>query len=246
MSQSYVIRAAYFGYNDEVFYVSGQTINSVHTDKKEAELKLHKLVVEHARQMDLGEVASIFDGSDAFIKQLDDFVFLKCDKHIANGNYIDGGTYLPRELSDEDVFEFSKLSRMKAYDLVEFEDKPLFKALWDCEEEEYQMFFDEGMDGVIFASTDAELKENLAEFAEDKSWSELKGSIEELSDKPALLSALIESNEQLSFNNEKNVLKIKDESTDALLAVNELLKKPLFEVKELTAEQIEELISYDY
>jgi len=245
MSKSYVIRAAYFGYNDEVFYVSGQTINSVHIDKDQAKAKLNKLVVEHARQADLAEVASIFDASDDYIKELDDFVFLKCDKHITSGSYIDGGTYLPREMSGEDVFEFSKLSRMKAFDLVEFEDNPLFKAIWGCKAEEYQMFSDECMCGVIFAGSDEELKENLEEFAEDESWDKIKGSIDELTDKPALLNSLIESNKEITFDSNKSLLKIKSYFPSALLAVNELLSKPLFEIRELTAAQIEEFESYD-
>ena len=245
MSKSYVIRAAYFGYNDEVFYVSGQTINSIHTDAEEALTKLNKLVVTHARQADLGEVDSVFDASNDYIKKLDDFVFEKCGKHIASGGYVDGGTYLPSELSDEDIFEFSKLAKMKAYDLVEFEDKPLFKTIWDCEKKEYQMFYDECMSGVIFAGTDKELKINLKEFAEENSWSKIKGNVDDITDKPALLNSLIESNKKLTFDSEKGKLKIKNYSPSALLAVNELLKKPLFEVRELTADQIEELESYD-
>ena len=35
---TYVIRAKYFGYNDEVFYVAGNRIASVFGSKQEAEL----------------------------------------------------------------------------------------------------------------------------------------------------------------------------------------------------------------
>ncbi len=79
---TYVIREKYFGYNDEVFYVSGNRINKVFQDKEQAEAAYKQLEINGARDFALYEVESLFDADEALLKQLDDFVFLRCGEHI--------------------------------------------------------------------------------------------------------------------------------------------------------------------
>ena len=43
---TYVIRAKYFGYNDEVFYVAGNRIANVFDNKQQAELAYKKLEID--------------------------------------------------------------------------------------------------------------------------------------------------------------------------------------------------------
>lgn len=61
---TYVIRAKYFGYNDEVFYIAGNRIANIFDNKQQAEQTYKQLEIENAREFALYEVDSLFEADE--------------------------------------------------------------------------------------------------------------------------------------------------------------------------------------
>lgn len=241
--KSYVIRGYHFGYNDEYIYVCGSSIRSIHHDRTTALKQYRALTIEMVRDAYLGEQSSIFDASEEFINKLDAFVFDKTGVHIAQYGSIESYTQLPAKMSDNDVLAFARLAQMPGYELVEFDSEPVFNAIFNCSEQSYQMDYDECFEGLVYSSSQGETMGDLAELMEDNDWGdvEIKGSIKELSDQPTILGALIDNNECFTFNEDKQFLKLSNTKPEQFAALNELLKKPFFEIRKLTATQIMEM-----
>lgn len=250
-NKTYVIRGYHFGYNDECFYVCGSTINSIYHDREEAELKYKSLVVKYARNSNLGEEGSIFDADSKFIQKIDNYVFEKTGIRIAQDGHVEHGVYLPSKMSDEEVFEFAKLADIQAYKLVAFESKPVFYALWDIEEEQYQYDYDEYYTGLVYAESREDAIANLEILIEDKKWTnmEITGTIEELSPNPILLEQFIKTNKCFTYDRSQASVRVKKAKAKDLAALNELLNKPMFELRELdpqTIIEIEEKLREEY
>ncbi|RZG86122.1 hypothetical protein [Acinetobacter venetianus] len=238
---TYVIREKYFGYNDEVFYVSGNRINKVFQDKEQAEAAYKQLEINGARDFALYEVESLFDADEALLKQLDDFVFLRCGEHIYQEGEVSRDT-LPESLSDEDTFEFIQLADMHKFQLVQFEHEAKFYALWSVKKQQWVEEHDEFFAGLAYADQPEQLKTNVRTIFADYDYEDiqLKGSLEDLSEQPVLLKALIKNSKALKYNNKSQTLTIlQGWEEEGLYAVNPLLKQPLFEIKEISLEEIQ-------
>ena len=244
MSEStYVIRGYHFGYNDECFYVCGGYINSIYHDKKQAENKYQELEVKYLRNANLSELAQFFDADSDYLKKMDDYVFAKTGSHLVKNGYVEYGVSLPSQMSDSEVLEFAQLGNIHAYQLVAFEDSPIFYAIWDCEEQQFQMEYDEYFTSLVYAPSREAAMNNLEALMEDKRWKsrEIKGTLEGLSSNPMLLKQLIQTNSCLSYDASLPAVKLKKAKANDLAALNELLKNPFFEVRELEPQSIMEL-----
>lgn len=239
---TYVIRAKYFGYNDEVFYVTGNRISNVFQDQAEAEAAYQKLEVEGARDFALYEVESLFDADEAMLKQLDEFVFSRCGEHIYQDGEISRDV-LPSSLSDADTFSFVQMAEMQKFQLVHFDHEVKFYGLWSTKKQQWLEEHDEFFAGLIYAESPELLKDKIESIFKDYDYSdiELEGSLESLSDQPILLKALIQTDYALSYDEDKQILNIGLWQNEALYAVNALLKQPLFEVKQIELEEIQRL-----
>lgn len=239
---NYVIRAKYFGYNDEVFYVAGNRIANIFEDKAQAETAYKKLEIDGARDFALYEVESLFDADEALLKQLDDFVFSRCGEHVCEDGDISDDV-LPECLSDEDTFEFIQLAGMQKFQLVQFEHDVKFYGLWSVKKQQWVEEHDECFAGLVYSENPDELKNKVEYIFADYDYAaiELKGSLEVLSAQPVLLQALIASESGLSYDETKQSLVIDAWQDAALYAVNPLLKQPLFEIKEIGLEEIQTL-----
>ena len=250
-NQTYVIRGYHFGYNDECFYVCGSYIKNIYHDKEEAEQTYRALEIEYLRNANLCELGNIFDAEDNLLQQLDEYVFAKTGVHILEKGYVEYGVSLPSQMSDGEVLEFAQLADIHAYNLVEFKERPVFYALWDSKEEQYQQEFDEYYTSLVYASSREATMKNLESLIEDKGWQTLKiaGTLDELSLHPLLLEQLIKTNKCFSYDVSQPALSINQAQAHELAALNELLKKPLFEVRELEPESImklEKKLGHDY
>ena len=244
MSKStYVIRGYHFGYNDECFYVCGGYINSIYHNQEQAENKYRELEVKYLRDANLSELEQFFDGDSSYLKKMDDYVFAKTGSHIVNNGSVEYGVTLPSQMSDREVLEFAQLGQIHAYQLVEFEDYPIFYALWDCEEQQFQMEYDEYFTSLVYAPSREAAMENLATLMVDKGWrsKKIEGTLEDLSSNPILLKQLIQTNSCLSYDASLPAVKLKKAKANDLAALNELLKNPFFEVRELEPQSIMEL-----
>ncbi len=135
---TYVIRAKYFGYNDEVFYIAGNRIANIFDNKQQAEATYKQLEIESARDFALYEVESLFEADEAQLKQLDDFVFARCGEHILDDDEL-SMDILPVSLNDEDTFEFVQLAEMQKFQLIQFDQEVKFYGLWFMVDEKATM-----------------------------------------------------------------------------------------------------------
>lgn len=235
----YALRANYFGYNDETYYVAGHQIQQVYDDLAQAKAALFDLELENARQFELHEIDSFFNADDAFIKKMDNFVFERCGEHIAEDGEVIEGT-IPDALSDADTVEFVQMAGMSSYQIIEVTKDKVFYALWLTEQQEYALNQDEGGTSLIYAESAQQLLDQELEnvmYTLDDALT-LSGTLEQLSDSPTLLQAAIDSQKNLSYSSKIQQLQIKHYDPQALRAVHDLLKKPLYELRTLSLTEV--------
>ena len=188
MSQvQYALRANFFGYNDETYYVAGHRFEKIYSDLATAKAALFELELDNARQFSLHEVESFFDPEDGFVEKMDAFVFERCGQHIAeDGEVIEDE--IPAELSDEDTVAFLNMIGMNSYQLIEVSTDKQFFALWLNQSEQYAVLDDEGGQSLVYAESPEKLLNDhlgdLMYLLEDQF--PLKGTLEQLSDSPTL------------------------------------------------------------
>lgn len=244
----FVIRENFFGYNDEVFYVSGKRISQTFQDQIQAELSYKQLEIAAARNFELHEISTFFDASLEELQKYDDFVFSRCGEHIVeDGNIIED--ILPKQLSDDDTFAFVQLANMQSYQLIQFDEEIQFYGLWSIKNQEWIKEYDECFVGLIYTQTPDKLKDKLDYVFSEQDNSEiiLKGNLEDLSNQPTLLQAVIDAQKGLKYSKQKLTIKAWD--NDALFAVNPLLNKPIFEIRTLdlsTVQEIEKALKKEY
>lgn len=238
----YALRANYFGYNDETYYVAGHQIQQIYDDLAQAKAALFDLELNNARQFELYEVDSFFNADDSFIETMDAFVFERCGEHIAeNGEVIEGT--IPDALSDADTVEFVQMAGMNSYQIIEVPTDKVFYALWLTGQQQYALNHDEGGTSLIYAESAQQLLDKQLEnvmYTLDDALT-LSGTLEQLSDSATLLQAAIDSQKNLSYNSKKQQLQIKDYDPQALRAVHDLLKTPLYELRTLSLVELMQL-----
>ncbi|PTQ89060.1 hypothetical protein [Agitococcus lubricus] len=242
---TYVIRAYFFGYNDETFYVSGSRIQQVFHDKAQAEAAYKRLEIDAAREFPLHELDALFNASEEDLQALDQFVFERCGEHILGDGWLSQDT-LTDKLNDEDTFEFIQRAGCHAYQLVTFEQEPAFFAVWLPHKESYYIQYDEFATTLVYAASKdaliAELGYLMYEFDNEKIV--LTGALDALSPQPMLLTQVIKGHSKIAKYDESNMrLTLKgghDEEAflAALLAINELLNTPIIEIRTLSLAQV--------
>lgn len=243
MGQIFVIRGFHWGYNDEVYYPCGNYIKSTFSDEAKAQKKCLSLERSHWSDMDLGETGEFFDTDEALIKRVNKFITEKCGKPLFTDDDR-RDTFIPSSLNDEDFAEFLKISGLQAFKLTKFDDTSRFYAIYFPDEEDYLKIYDESSTALAYSESIEQLKkESELEYHWDDSPIVLKGELSDLSHSPTLLKALIDKSKKknLSYQEKSKELKINPENPKTLFSVNELLKKPLFEIKTLTIDEVKEL-----
>jgi len=236
----YVLRANYFGYNDECFYVSGTRIQQVFDREEDAMRAWKAHEISSARDFPLYEIASFFDADDDFLAEMDAFVFERCGEHIVQHGEISNDC-IPSSLNDDDTFEFVQRARMNAYQVLAFASNSQYYALWLSRTNQYLKSYDEDFSGLIYAeSAEKLLNKHLEDLWYQQGYDDnpLIGRVEDLSDSPALLSALIQHNNNIKHSDKTHILSFKKHNTADLIAVNALLKQPLFDVRALSLQAV--------
>ncbi len=236
----YVLKANFFGYNDECFYIAGSRIQHIYDNESEAKAAWHALEAHSARDFPLHEIASFFDANDAFLQQMDQFVFERCGQHIVQNGQIISDIHLPEQLSPSDTVEFVQRAGMQHYQLIALAADAPFYALWLPHDQQYLMAYDECSTSLTYFASEQMLLDNTLEevlYSLDEPL-KITGSLSDISTSPTLLQAAIGSQKNLKYNDKKQQLLIKNYDADALKAIHALLKQPLFEVRPLSIEQI--------
>jgi len=239
--KKYVIRGYQFGYNDECFYVEGNRIESTFSDKALAEKSYQALEVKAAREFDLNEVEGLFDGDDKVRKACNEFVQEKCGVQILDDDgYIKWGTRLPKDMTDADVLKFVDIADMHSYQLLAFDADKKFYALWIVGEKNYYLAPSEDMESFVYEESRAEILKTVDDIVDYNDWNPttFKGSLEKISHSPKILERLIAKEKKLNYSEKKQQLKISGSRSALYIALNELLLNPLFEVRQLSLEEV--------
>lgn len=246
-NMKYVIRHQSFGYNDEWYcldWAMQGAIKAVYSDKVEAEQQYKKLIV-HALYQDDFYNFSIANGeaTEEQYAQIEAFILEKTGEEFDNES-------IP-EMNEDDAFEFAKLSGILHFQLIEVDDSLPNYVIFNPTTNRYVYASTPEESVLLTGNTEQFLfdmnnyiddywqEETVNQFFDDLNL-EQKGTLEELSDAPALLEQFIKENSWLSYENQG--LKIEndaDEDTfNRIKSLNALLKQPIFEIRQVTLEQL--------
>ncbi|VXA57380.1 conserved hypothetical protein [Acinetobacter proteolyticus] len=239
----YVIRQNDFAYNDEWHLtncVSTGAIKQIYTDKVEAEKAYKSLVVEGLYYDELcnydignGEV------DDEIYEKLEALVLEKTGKKFD----IEDGK-IPK-LNEDDAFEFAQISGIVWYQLLEVDATQPCYVLWINSEEDYFSGYETGS---IISSQDENFSDVSWEsniYAMDYEFEALMNKpLSELSDSPLLLKQFIEQTADIRYDAEKDSIEgiaLDNIKFIDIKALNSFLKQPIFEIRQISLEQLAEL-----
>ena len=243
--KKYVLRANCFGYNDENYYVCGMELRDTFDKLADAEAAYREAQLDYLRELRLGEHEKIFNGESDFIRWVDDFIHEKTGKRVAtehNGwvHIDDSEPAAYAELSEDDLFELGEQGGFSGFKLVEFDDDEGLVALWNPRDEELIRWSDEYYAGVLYGAS----AEDIIEFARrhevmiDWQFFEAHGSPEELSDSPELFRSTIAADGYVDYDESDGHLRIDSASIETIIALNELLKTPIFEFRNVSLDEL--------
>lgn len=242
MTIKYIIRHNDFAYNDEWFqtvFPEAGRIHTIYEDKAEAEYAFKKLIVEALYADDDLNNYDIGNGyaSEETYEKLEQFVLEKTGEEFEIDDEIP-------EMELDDAFEFAQLSGVLHYQLIEIDEQKPIYILWSNEEQDYLR----SENYNIFDSTDENFNTvddfELYIFENDFNEHVFDQSLEKISESPEILKSLILGIPALVYAEDRNcILNIdwEDISFSQLKAINALLKQPIFEIRQVTLEQLNKI-----
>jgi len=132
------------------------------------------------------------------------------------------------------------MAGMNSYQIIEVPADKVFYALWLTGQQQYALNHDESGTSLIYAESAQQLLDKQLEnimYSLDEQLN-LHGTLEQLSDSTTLLQAAIDSQKNLSYNSKTQQLQIKHYDPQALRAVHDLLKTPLYEMRTLSLAEV--------
>ncbi len=248
MSKTFVIRKMAYLYNDEYLFVhTPGSIENTFSTEEEAKSMLLKLEREAFQQISLSDIEALSGVSLNFIKEGRAFKAF-CEKRFGegivkmdkNGNvFCEPGTQLPKELNDEDILEIRNILGVKFYELSEYEGTPVFYGIWLIEEGKFKDYCTAPYFFNSYTDASKALRRGLPTLLRRK---KIEGTLEEISESPVLLKSLINSSDKLLYNETQKVLSMtRTLHEDEAIALNELLKEKLFEIREIPMSEVENI-----
>lgn len=239
----YVIRHNDFAYNDEWYQTDWITQGSIHTiysDKNEAEQAYKQLIVEALYNVEGIGQYSIGNGdlSDTEYQALDDFLL---EKTGHNFEYFADDDVFPA-LNLDDAFKLAQLSGIVHYQLLEIDDSKPNYVIWLNNEQSYFSNYDSG--AIVSGNYEDFIQYDTCDWHFfDQISTTLKGTLSELSDSPEILEKLLEDAKGIQYSVENQTLDINGNHSnyDTLKALNALLKQPIFEIRQVTLEELAQL-----
>lgn len=245
-----IIRQQHFAYSDELYLRDEAFLTQIHavyTDRESAHQACKQLNLEVLPREILGNYfAPEYQQADIeLLQQLNQFCLEHCGQSLFDerGRHED---YIPAALSPDDYFEFAQRANMLRYIVIEVSSDCLFYLLWMNEE---QAYFD-GLQGYLIESRHPDFSEY--------DWSELIYAFEllledklrlhapeMLTNQSKLWEALLSSISAFELDTQRRITAIDIEQLTftQLSAINSLLKTPIFEIRALNLQQLQEIYS---
>jgi hypothetical protein len=228
----YVIRRVAFMYTDEYYTPVHQAgIECVHTSEATAMSALMACEANRLREVDLGQVAEtcgFTDKASAERDRLHDYLMANFGESCFTGpkgdRRADDGRRFPARATDEQMREIGDIIGVRFYELVVFEREPVFFRIWEPEAGIHHG--DPDTDFIEFFNS---FDEATAVAADRWLWrlAAAETTLESKSDQPGLVRTLLESRTTKEWTRE-----------DAI-AVNALLRVPLWDVQPMSLEEAE-------
>lgn len=247
MSYVYVIREQEFPYSDE-YYISNEavvgSISDSYESNEEAEQICRQMVVQAWRNGDMGNY-------DVFCGCGDDEISEKIDAFLSQigQDRQDSGTTddLVAQLTDEQVFELAQISQILHYVVLEVSQSADYYALWIPAKKAY---FRQGYTEATLLELSIEaLQDKMRDYWSsywlinilDRYYQNLK--FDELSDQPDLLRQVLAQSHCIRYHESGGRFSVSDDGFELseVLAVSELLKQPILELKKLDLEQAQKV-----
>lgn len=244
----YVIRQQSFAYNDEYYDTRDPmkgNITAVYDDKSTAEEAYKQLIVDALYENELGQFGIVENHGYEQHEKIEAFILEK------TGQAYD--QQLPT-LELDDAFEFAKLTKILHYQLIEIDNSlPNYVIFFPNHNSYFSVSAYGQEDEVLLIGNDPHflfdqqsypdnyycINEHLESFFSSLNL-QLEGSLEELSDTPVLLEHFIKEKSWLKYENQ--ILKVDyyedQESFDRIKSLNALLKDPIFEIRQVTLEEL--------
>jgi len=245
-----IIRQQHFAYSDELYLRDEAFLTQIHavyTDRESAHQACKQLNLEVLPREILGNYfAPEYQQADIeLLQQLNQFCLERCGQSLFDerGRHED---YIPAALGPDDYFEFAQRANMLRYIVIEVSSDCLFYLLWMNEE---QAYFD-GLQGYLIESRHPDFSEY--------DWSELIYAFEllledklrlhapeMLTNQSKLWEALLSSISAFELDTQRRITAIDIEQLTftQLSAINSLLKTPIFEIRALSLQQLQEIYS---
>lgn len=242
MTTQYVIRQNDFAYNDEWHQTHTPILGAIHaiyTDKSEAEAVYKQLIVDalyHDEDLSNYDIGNGYADDETYEK-LEAFVLEKTGEEFETDDEIP-------EMELEDAFQFAQIAGILHYQLIEIDETQPIHILWSNLQEDYFR----GDYNNTFDSLDenfADLDDfNLYIFEYNFNHHIFDKTLDQISDSPEILKTLAMNTSNITYAEDRNcIVNIDwdDLHFAELKSLNALLKQPIFEVRQITLEQLNKI-----
>lgn len=242
----YVLKQRSFMFNDENYHcvIDGSHGAIRYQSNDLAQLKQHWHALEYQYAHDSSWLHISNNENELHTSQTFQQIIQQQNLKITNNQQLyelDNEIYQILSHLDAEIL-FNILQEIDAliFECVEYTDQTQFYVLCNREDHEYEindLSIAELDPPQIFLSKSSRLEQLIQDFSILNQLPQtLSGTLQELSDTPLLLQALIQQNPGLSFN--ENVLQLNNPAIPTVISLNELLKTPLFSYKILDLNEI--------
>ena len=191
---TYVIRENCFVYDDSYDAYVGSRIAGYFTDRTAAEAEYKRLEIEAVSYACLWNQETLWNAQEAFepelkfLKELDAFVLSCCGQHILEDGQVK--IELPKEMQDDDIFEFVQRAGIQKYGIFELEEESIFYGIWINREQHWFIKERESRAYLAYEQSVEKLLESLQDGYFNSFSKEdfiYQGTLNEISETPGLL-----------------------------------------------------------
>lgn len=175
------------------------------------------------------------------MKELDAFVLSCCGQHILEDGMV--SIELPKNMKDDDIFEFVQRAGIQKYHLFEFDGEPIFYGVWLLHQQKWLKYLQETGWYLMYDLSEEKLFNQLhnthcIQLSENDILYEYKGTIDSIIESPTLFKTILRELKWAEYDEIEEKLTISSYDFGDIQLLNPLLKKPIFSVKTLSLAEV--------
>lgn len=239
----YVIREQAFGYNYEQYTLDEHSPTKIHSiyDTKDLAVKAWKELVVNVVRGDSIYSYQLDYIEDSVFDEIDERLFKNTAKHLL----VEG---IPYKASDEDIFFLAEKLNLLPYQIFEFDITQNYYVMWLCNQKKYLHDPNDISAIAFYHESDFSNLCNFSAYYLEQIYVTLEGTLTDLSYAPQILKQIIDKNLGVTYSENKYIFEIvgSEAGYTIINSVNELLKKPIFEIRQLTLQELVQLSQGKY